>query len=319
MVTGPAPDVLAASHRVPSATTMKHRGEQGEASLTAQWVAAARTLGGMLPPQLAIARDPFGIGFAQGMPRKFYEFLQGQPLLARLLLPHAGPLTKFLLWMQLRTRALDDILLDFVREGGRQVVLLGAGFDCRALRFAAELAGTSLYEVDHPATQASKMRTLPVESFHNRVVYVPFDFERDLVAGLPARLQRDGLDASAPVLTIWEGVTMYLGEPAIDATVRAVHAFSSDSRIALTYIDRAALRAGSTDLKLSGRIAARVGEPWRFGWDPAEFPRWMAARGYQLISDESDGGLASRLLPPRGAHHFARQQRHLAVVRSVRR
>ena len=40
---------------------------------------------------------------------------------------------RVVLYMQVRTRVLDDALLAFVRGGGAQIVLLGAGFDCRAL------------------------------------------------------------------------------------------------------------------------------------------------------------------------------------------
>ncbi|MET0286367.1 MAG: SAM-dependent methyltransferase [Polyangiales bacterium] len=287
-----------------------------EASLTAQWVAAARTLGGLLPNELVIARDPFGIGFAQGGTRKFAELLMSQPLLSRFVLPHSGHLTAFLLWMQLRTRALDDILLEFVRGGGRQVVLLGAGYDCRALRFAAELAGATVFEVDHPATQDVKTHKLPVESFHNRVVYLPFDFEKDALDTLPARLHQEGLDASAPVLTIWEGVTMYLSEPAIDAALAAMRAFSNDSRLAMTYIDKRALEKPSTGIALSSSIVKRVGEPWRFGWVPSALPTWLRGRGWSVVSDESDADLALRLLPARMHRHFAKADRRLALVQA---
>jgi methyltransferase (TIGR00027 family) len=265
---------------------------------------------------MVIARDPFGAGFADGGTRKLTDLLLSHPLLSRVLLPHAGPFTAFLLWMQLRTRALDDILLDFVGQGGRQVVLLGAGYDCRALRFAAELAGSTVFEVDHPATQAVKVRNLPVESFHNRVVYLAFDFENEGMQTLPARLHAQGLDAHAPVLTIWEGVTMYLSESAIDATLGAVRAFSDDARLAMTYIDKRAFEHKPREVALTSRIVARVGEPWRFGWHPSELPRWLAARGFSVVSDESDADMAARLLPRKAGRHFREASRRLAVVRA---
>lgn len=296
---------------------MKHASKGVEASLTAQWVAAARTVGSLLPDELVIANDPFGVSFAHGATRKLAALLLAHPLLARTLLPHAGPLTAFLLWMQLRTRALDDILLEFVRAGGRQVVLLGAGYDCRALRFAAELVGATVFEVDHPATQHVKTAKLPVETFSNRVVYLPFDFEREQLAGLPARLHAEGLEPNAATLTIWEGVTMYLSEPAIDAALSAVRAFSRESQLALTYIDRRALERPPGEVALSARIVARVGEPWRFGWYPEQLPAWLASRGFGVLRDESDAELAARLLPARVRRFFARRNRHLALVRAA--
>jgi methyltransferase (TIGR00027 family) len=295
---------------------MRHSGKGTEASRTAQWVAAARTLGALFPAELVLARDPYGLGFAQGATRKLAELLQQRPWLARRVLTRAGPLTGFLLWMQLRTRALDDMLLDFVRQGGRQVVLLGAGYDCRALRFGSELADATVFEVDHPATQAGKARKLPAETMRTRVVYVGWDFELDAIAELPARLRVLGLDAEAPVLTIWEGVTMYLQPDAIESAVRAVRQLGGErSLLALTYIDRRALRAPSRDVRLSSKIAARAGEPWTFGWDPEDFPFWFAARGFELAFDLSDAELATRFFPARFWHHFAKKARRLALLR----
>ncbi len=52
-----------------------------------------------------------------------------------------------------RTRFIDDALEAAIAAGLDQVVILGAGFDCRAYRIPC-LAGTPVFEVDHPGTQA---------------------------------------------------------------------------------------------------------------------------------------------------------------------
>src|SRR5262249_59401268 len=54
-----------------------------------------------------------------------------------------------------RTRYIDDVLGAALRGGAEQVVILGAGFDCRAYRIP-DIARTRVFEVDHPATQAKK-------------------------------------------------------------------------------------------------------------------------------------------------------------------
>jgi len=295
---------------------MKQARHGFEASRTARWVAAARTFGALLPEELVLARDPHGLAFADGLVRHVADALIRRPRLGRALIRRAGPLTSFLLWMQLRTRALDDVLLEFVKAGGRQVVLLGAGYDSRALRFARELAECTVFEVDHPATQAGKIAGLPAETLTSRVLYVGWDFEHGSLALLPARLHELGLDRDAAVLTIWEGVTMYLGEPAIEATVRAVRAFGGvGSELAVTYIDRAALVRPDAELGLSRRIVASVGEPWRFGWQPREFGRWFSARGFDVVSDVTDLELCARHYPVRWTRFFGNKTRHVAVVR----
>src|SRR6185436_20959758 len=59
-----------------------------------------------------------------------------------------------------RTRHFDEALLAALRDGVEQVVILGAGYDSRAFRFADELSGITVFEVDHPGTQARKRAIL---------------------------------------------------------------------------------------------------------------------------------------------------------------
>jgi O-methyltransferase involved in polyketide biosynthesis len=132
---------------------------------------------------------------------------------------------------------------------------------------------------------------------------------------LPARLRELGLDSSRPVLTIWEGVTMYLVPDSIERTVRAVRDFgAAQSLLALTYVDRRALGSPRGEYRLMTELVSRVGEPWRFGWEPEDVPFWFSARGFSLVSDVSDAELAARFLPARFWRHFSRKNRRLAVV-----
>jgi len=55
----------------------------------------------------------------------------------------------------LRTRALDEAWHEAHAGDARQLVILGAGLDGRAFRLD-DLGDSSVFEVDHPATQALK-------------------------------------------------------------------------------------------------------------------------------------------------------------------
>src|SRR5262245_15063098 len=57
-----------------------------------------------------------------------------------------------------RTRFVDEQVVSAIADGLRQVVVCGAGYDDRALRFRT--AGVQFVELDHPSTQADKMRLL---------------------------------------------------------------------------------------------------------------------------------------------------------------
>ena len=123
----------------------------------------------------------------------------------------------------IRVTAIDQALIQ-AGVGVAQVVILGAGLDTRAYRLDA-LARATVYEVDHPNTQrykAAQTEGLPVRA--RRLVRVPVDFERDR---LDAQLAQAGHDPHQPTVWVWEGVSMYLEDPALMATLQQVHARSA--------------------------------------------------------------------------------------------
>jgi methyltransferase (TIGR00027 family) len=282
-------------------------------SQTAAWVAAWRGLAPWLPEGGQLAHDPFGLEFAPPVTRPFLAVTARAPWLVRSVLSR-GMLAQMVLWLQLRTRALDEYLVRFARGGGRQVVLLGAGFDCRASRFSEDLAGGTVYEIDHPATQRRKREVLNrLGAPSVRTEFLSWNFEREPLSALPGRLRSIGLDPGRPVFTIWEGVIPYLTEPAIAATVAALREWSraEGSQLAFTYIEPAAMRNSWRQL------VAVLGEPWRFGWEPAALPGWMEAHGMRLLVDESDADLGRRLLPPHLVARLGRPGRRVALATPV--
>lgn len=288
--------------------------QPGQASQTAAWVAAARTLGSLLPRELVLARDPYGVRFASQPLQRVIHSLERLPVASRNLLTQLGPLSELVLWMQLRTRALDDVLLDYLSHAGTQVVLLGAGFDCRALRFREALSQAKVYEVDHPATQQKKRACLG-EAASSDTVYVAWDFERDPLSKLGARLAELGLDPARATLTIWEGVTMYLSESAIEDSVHAVRDFGAEgSLLAFNYIERHTLQDQGFGARTVTRVVKRAGEPYQFGWDVEVLPSWLAARGFTLVNDASDRDLAARYWAQTTPRMRGRDGRRLCIA-----
>jgi methyltransferase (TIGR00027 family) len=187
-----------------------------------------------------------------------------------------------------RTRLVDDLVKQAVRGGVAQVVLLGAGFDTRAYRIP-EIAAARIFEVDHPATQAVKIRRVAslIAAAPYRVAHVAVDFQRQ---SLDTALRAAGFGRDVRSFVVWEGVTNYLSAPAVDATLRAVAgSVASGSELFFTYIHRGLLD-GSTTFEGGAQIlesVRNVGEPWTFGLDPAELPAYLANRGFMLLEDQS--------------------------------
>lgn len=209
-----------------------------------------------------------------------------------------------------RTRLIDDAIQAQVRAGIRQLVLLGAGFDCRAHRLP--LAGVRVFEIDHPATLAAKRARLAAVGTSNPAVsYVAADFNR---ASMAEVLASAGIDRRAPALFLWEGVTNYLTAGAVDATLRAIATATSGSRLVFPYVDRAALDGSGAyaDAADRQRLVTALGEPWTFGLDPAEVPTYLAARGLTLLDDQGACTYRARYWGADGPHQRGYAFYHVA-------
>ncbi len=104
-----------------------------------------------------------------------------------------------------RTRFFDDQVLAAISAGVGQVVICGAGYDDRALRFRSP--GVRFFELDHPATQADKARRLRAMGALGDAVLASADFNSDDAAAV---LEAAGHDACQPTLFLCEGLLVYL-------------------------------------------------------------------------------------------------------------
>ncbi len=290
-------------------------------STTAAWVATCRGLAGLLPPAVRLCDDPWGLRFGGASAEALALSARLAPRSTWAWFRVIRPAALSLYWVQLRTRRIDELLLEFVGRGGRQVVILGAGYDARAVRLADALDGVQVIEVDHPATQARKREVLRRARWDGpEPVYLAWDFEHGPTDALPGRLATMGLDPDLPTFTVWEGVTMYLSERAVDETVAAIRAWSGPgSALAFEYFRRSSIEARPALEQVVARTVVLRDEPFRFGWEPSELPAWIAERGFALLEDRSDEELARERLPSEHLRTFLGLRKgwefHLALAR----
>ncbi|MFD9007283.1 class I SAM-dependent methyltransferase [Streptomyces sp. NPDC059582] len=209
-----------------------------------------------------------------------------------------------------RTVAIDGALR--ARVTG-QLVVLGAGLDTRAWRLP-ELARTTVWEVDHPASQQDKRARLaeaaiaphgadengriavelPVTA--RSVRFAPVDLTVD---DLGAALDAAGHDPSQPTTWLWEGVVPYLARSEVRATVAAVAARTAPGSALVVNYQSPSARAAV------GRLLTRVlgssltsGEPWRSLWKPQQMAALLAENGLRVVSDDDLLTLAHTLDSP---------------------
>ena len=142
-----------------------------------------------------------------------------------------------------------------------------------------------MFEVDHPDTLASKrsvLQRIGVAAPH--VCYVPIDFNQ---RSLPPAMAEAGYRESARSFFLWEGVTNYLTDAAVDATLRWCASAAPGSLLLFTYVHRDVLTKPGAFLGTEQLFAslAKFGEKWTFGIHPGELRGYLAERGLSLESD----------------------------------
>ncbi|MCL7366673.1 class I SAM-dependent methyltransferase [Streptomyces ardesiacus] len=196
------------------------QGVAGGVGVTALLVAAARAIETHRADSLA--QDDYAEHFVRAAPAS-----AGWPVRMRQVPDgDSDPLWgRFARYFGLRTRVLDDFLLDSLHTGGaRQVVLLGAGLDARAFRLDWP-PGCVLYEMDRQGVLAFKHQVLDALSAAPRTRRVPVP--ADLRADWAGALTDAGFDPSAPTVWLVEGLLFYLPSAAETHLIGAVDRLSA--------------------------------------------------------------------------------------------
>jgi methyltransferase (TIGR00027 family) len=216
-----------------------------------------------------------------------------------------------------RTRCFDDALLAALRCGVDQVVLLGAGYDSRAYRFRDEMAHAVVFEVDHPGTQARKLRILQRRSqpAMPNLRYVPVDFATQLLAD---ELHLYGFSTDRPAVFLWEGVSYYLPQDAVESILDMVAGCAPGSSIVFDYAIKSFVD-GDTSTYGGKQIAKwleRIGEPFLFGLDPDATADFLTVRGLELVSDFGPPELEARYLTTRRGTSLGRTLGHVRMAQA---
>jgi methyltransferase (TIGR00027 family) len=258
---------------------------QGGLSKTAGNMALIRALELLKSPHKRLFSDPYA--------RHFVPARQRALLGPARLLPVRALLESYFDWRApgartsgaARTRLIDDWVHDALAAFVNQVVILGAGFDCRALRMR-ELAHIPVFEVDRPAMIARKESILAGDrQTPPRIRRLGVDFQKD---DLGNRLAEAGCSPNLKTLFIWEGVTNYLDSRSVEAIFDFFARDASiGSRIIFTYVHADLLNgrfAAPGVVRLTAALRA-YGEPWTFGFEPEEIPAYLAKKGIRLLND----------------------------------
>jgi len=220
------------------------------------------------------------------------EFHSGSARLKLKLSPVLLPLLKKYIpgtyeWVVSRTFLFDEIFKKALDEDFNQIVILGAGFDSRPYRFINYMKNTRIFEVDVIPTQERKIKILKNKNINipDEIQFVAVNFKKD---NLNERLFKSGFQIDKKNLFIWEGVTEYLTDDAVDSTLDFIKNNSiGKSIIAFTYIYREVIEGnynyyGSKEIV---NLVSKYKEPYHFGIPEGEINKFLRKRGFNLIKN----------------------------------
>jgi methyltransferase (TIGR00027 family) len=260
--------------------------QQGQASVTAVGAAGHRAAHQVLE---------HGFVFADPLALRILGQDADQAIALARERPERRPLRLFI---AMRSRFAEDSARRAVEQGVRQIIVLGAGLDT----FAYRLEPTDdlrVFELDHPATQRDKRRRLAEAGIEaaRHVAYVAHDFEQ---GSMVAALEAAGFDPLRRAFVLWLGVTPYLTEDAVYATLGELARWQGGVEVVFDYAnppdrikDAAARRYHE---QMAERVAAS-GEPFRCYFESADLRASALKLGFSEIEDLDRAALIGRYLP----------------------
>jgi methyltransferase (TIGR00027 family) len=184
--------------------------------------------------------------------------------------------------IEFRTKVMDDLVIDAIAGGTRQIVVCGAGLDDRALRFRTP--GVRFFEVDHPVTQADKaVRLRALGAAQDGPTLVACDFQDGSAADA---LAEHGHLSQEPSLFICEGLLVYLDEHACSRLLAGLAGrAAAGSALAATLATHSS-DAPSAQVAAEANARRRVGatEPWRTILPADEYLAMLGTAGWAVTS-----------------------------------
>lgn len=231
----------------------------------------------------------------------FYQWLLRSPALRNYVINQSEKSIKGLYGEQIcRTRYIDETVIAALDAGFRQVVILGAGLDTRALRLPG-IDQAQVFELDMPRVQQAKVKRV-AKLLHGVPAYlhfVPADLEEQ---ELNAVLQSGGFDPRQKALFVWEAVTQYLPAEAVAKTLRYIGSCAPGSRVVFTYVPRWIIEHPERDPEAQAMI--KMGKmklaPFIFGLEPQELPAYLGGFGLRQVVDVDAGYYQENWLKPMG-------------------
>jgi len=270
-------------------------------SSTGYGSAMMRAIENLLPEDKRLFEDPYSEKFLSPF-WKFWVVIMRPPKIWNLLVNMREKSSPGLIGgIICRTRYIDDVLNNAIKEGVETVVNLGAGMDTRAFRISG-IENIQYFELDFPELQKAKKAYINKKTgeLPSNVSLVPIDFNSQ---DLGEELKKAGYALSSKTLFIWEGVTQYISKEAIDNTIKYVAQASTGSKIVFTYVLESFINGSYIPDGLNSLYKTMLKKKnplWFCGFNPAEMHEYLSKYSLYLIEDVGHEEYLERYIKPKG-------------------
>jgi methyltransferase (TIGR00027 family) len=177
----------------------------------------------------------------------------------------------------LRKHCIQDAVVSYLDQGFNQVAVLGAGFDTLTLRLSKEHSRTTFFELDFPATQEVKVRSLSKHGFtSSNLHFINADFTQE--NWIDRLTSNSAFDSASDTVFIIEGVLMYLTEDEVRKTLMKI-AKASLGRMAIVFTFMEVQKNGSFSFHNSSWMVDAwlkiKGEVFRWGISPQSLSAFL--------------------------------------------
>lgn len=201
-------------------------------------------------------------------------------------------------YVYIRTKYFDNSLMNWIKKyPTSQVVLLGAGFDSRALRFGDSARDINFFEVDLKAMLDYKKEVIAShslqENLSNSIKYVPTNFQKD---DLFLNLAKKGFDHQKPTYFLCEGLSFFLDKKIIDGLFIDIESnTNANTQVALDYAFQDYIEGNLSyyGAKETNNELKAINEPHVFGINYEDIESYFGEMGFEIEKNYTAGMLDS--------------------------
>ncbi|MBN2412681.1 class I SAM-dependent methyltransferase [candidate division KSB1 bacterium] len=219
-----------------------------------------------------------------------------------------------------RTKYIDEIVRQVIKNKFDQILIFGAGFDSRGIRFIKNNQ-TKLFELDSSLTQQAKINKLKKRgiSVTGSVIYIPIDFNKDSVS---EKLDQSGFQKHKKCLYILEGLLMYLDKNSVDSTFQIIKEYSErGSLVVFDYLYSSVLRKENKyygEAEIYNKVN-KTREAWTFGIEEGKIGEFLDSQNLQLLEHYDAAALEEKYFKAKNGERIGRVNgTHNIVLAEIR-